>query len=35
MEEWEDYFRGLLGGVEWRVRKWGEEGGAGRGGRVK
>ena len=27
MEEWEDYFRGLLGGVEWRVRKGGKEGG--------
>ena len=24
MEEWEDYFRGVLGGVEWRVRKGGE-----------
>ena len=26
MEEWEEYFKGLLGGVEWRVRKGGERG---------
>ena len=24
MEEWEEYFRGILGGVEWRVRRGGE-----------
>ena len=26
IREWDEYFRGLLGGVEWRVRKGGERG---------
>ena len=26
IKEWDEYFRGLLGGVEWRVRKGGERG---------
>ena len=25
IREWDEYFRGLLGGVEWRVRKGGGE----------
>ena len=29
MEEWVEYFRGLLGGVEWRVVKGGQRKGGG------
>ena len=32
MEIWEEHFKGLLGGVEWRVKR-GEEGRGGRMGR--
>ena len=35
MEGWEEYFKGLLGGVEWRVRKGGEKGRGGRRGGIK
>ena len=36
MEEWEEYFRGILGEVEWRVRRGGgKKEGGGRGGGVK